>query len=84
MYGWTMPWDVAEKRITNEQVRGMSSVANSPTINGLVDANAKMPMALQTQRNEGVKISGANARRMVSNATTSRETSADHTTRIHK
>jgi hypothetical protein len=41
-----------------------------------------MPKAIQTQRNEGVKISEANARRMVSNATTSRETSADQTTRI--
>jgi hypothetical protein len=41
-------------------------------------------MALHAQRNEGVKISEAIARRMVSNATTSRETSADHTTRIHK
>jgi hypothetical protein len=40
----------------------------------LYDGNAKMPMALQTQHNEGVKISEANARRMVSNATTSRET----------
>jgi hypothetical protein len=33
-----------------------------------------MPMALQTQRNEGVKIFKANTRCMVSNATTSRET----------
>jgi hypothetical protein len=40
-------------------------------------------MALQTQCNEGVKISEANARRMVSNATTTRETSVDHTARIH-
>jgi hypothetical protein len=38
-----------------------------------------MPMALQTQRNECVKIFKANVRRMVSNATTSRETSADDT-----
>jgi hypothetical protein len=45
---------------------------------------AKMPMALQTQRYKGVKIFKANARRMVSNATTRRETSADDTTRIHK
>jgi hypothetical protein len=42
-----------------------------------------MSIALQTQRNEGVKISEANARRMVSNATTSREISTDHTARIH-
>jgi hypothetical protein len=48
----------------------------------MVDENAKMPMALHTQRNGGVKISGANAWRKVSNATTSRETSADHATRI--
>jgi hypothetical protein len=40
--------------------------------------------AIRTQRDEGVKISEANARRMVSNATTNRETSADHTTRIHQ
>jgi homoaconitase/3-isopropylmalate dehydratase large subunit len=33
---------------------------------------------------EEVNISEANTRRMVSNATTSRETSADHTTRILK
>jgi hypothetical protein len=37
-------------------------------------------MALQTQCNEGVKISEANAWRMVYIVTTSRETSADHTT----
>jgi hypothetical protein len=49
----------------------------------MVDGNAKMPMALHTQRDyKGVKISEANAWRMVSNATTSRETSADHATRI--
>jgi hypothetical protein len=52
--------------------------------NGLDDANAKMPMALQTQCDEGVKISEASARRIVSNATTTRETSVDHTARIHK
>jgi hypothetical protein len=40
-----------------------------------------MPMALQAQRNEGVKISKANPRCMVSNTTTSTETSADDTTR---
>jgi hypothetical protein len=72
MCGWTM-WEVAEKRVTNEQVR--RTVANSPTMDS---------MAFQTQRNEGVKISEANARLMVSKATTSRETSADHTTRIHQ
>jgi hypothetical protein len=39
-----------------------------------------MPMALQTQRNGRVKISKANAWRMVPNTTTnSRETAADHT-----
>jgi hypothetical protein len=52
MCGLTM-WDVAEKRITNEHVRGM--VANSP--DGHVDGNAKM-LALQTQCNGRVKISG--------------------------
>ncbi len=46
--------------------------------------DSMMLLALQTQRNEGVKISEANAQRMVSNATTSREASADHTTRIDK
>jgi hypothetical protein len=51
---------------------------------GIDDGNAKMPMALQTQRNEDVKISKADTRCMVSNATTSRETPADDTTRIRK
>jgi hypothetical protein len=41
-----------------------------------------MPMALQTQCNERVKISEANAWRMVYDGKTSRETSADHTTRL--
>jgi hypothetical protein len=57
----------------NEHVRGM--VANSPTMD--VDGNAKMPMALQTQCNGRVKISEANAWRMVYDGKTSRETSAD-------
>jgi hypothetical protein len=45
-----------------------------------------MPMALQTQCNETVKISEANSWRVVYNVVTasSRETSVDHTTRIHK
>jgi hypothetical protein len=38
-----------------------------------------MPMALQTQCNGRVKISEANAWRMVYDGKTSRETSADHT-----
>jgi hypothetical protein len=42
-----------------------------------------MPMALQSQRNGKVKISKANARRMVSNTTTSRDTAADHAPRLH-
>jgi hypothetical protein len=54
------------------------------THDGHDDGNAKMQTAFQTQRNEGVKISEANARCMVSNATTSRETSAGHTTRIRQ
>jgi hypothetical protein len=45
----------------------------------LNDGSAKMPMALQTQRNGKVKISKANAWRMVSNTTLNRETAADHT-----
>jgi hypothetical protein len=43
-----------------------------------------MPMALQTQCNETVKISEANSWRMVYNVKTSRETSADHTTSIYR
>jgi hypothetical protein len=43
-----------------------------------------MPIALQTQRSGKVKISEANAWRMVSNTTTDRETAADHTPRLHK
>jgi hypothetical protein len=70
MCGLTM-WDVAEKRITNEQCK--------LTHHGLVDENAKMPMALYILFNARVKLSEANAWRMVYNATTSRETSAGHT-----
>jgi hypothetical protein len=54
-------WDVAEKRIKNEQVRRMVADIH----NGYVDGNAKMPMALQTQCNERVKIPEANTWRMV-------------------
>jgi hypothetical protein len=43
-----------------------------------------MLMALQTQCNGTLKISEANAWRMVYNVTTSRETPADHTISIHK
>jgi hypothetical protein len=75
MCGLTM-WD-AEKRITNEH-RGM--VANSP--DGHVDGNAKMPMALKLSHAMKVKISEANAWRMVYNRQGA-ETSADHTTRLH-
>jgi hypothetical protein len=51
----------------------------------LVALKARRPKTIQTQRNEtGVKISEANSWRVVYNVTTSRETSADHTTRIHK
>jgi hypothetical protein len=52
---------------------------------GIDDEEAKMPMALQTQLYEGVKISKANTRCMgVSNTMTSssRETPADDTTHI--
>jgi hypothetical protein len=76
MCGLTM-WDVAEKRITNEHVRGM--VANSP---GHVDGNAKMPMALKLSAMEESRSPG-NAWRMVYDGKTSRETSADHTTRLY-
>jgi hypothetical protein len=73
MCGWKM-WHVAKKQITNEHIRG--TVASSSA------RDSMMPMALQPQRNEGVKISEANAQRMVSNAKTSRETSADHAIRV--
>jgi hypothetical protein len=48
------------------------------THNGIDDGSAKMPMPLQTQRNGKVKISKANAWRMVSNTTTNKEIAADH------
>jgi hypothetical protein len=55
------------------------------THNRLVDGNVKMPMTLQTQCNERVKISEVNTSWcMVYNVTPSRETSTDHMTRIHK
>jgi hypothetical protein len=72
--------DVGCSRETDQErnVRGM--VANSPTMD--VDGNAKMPMAIQTQCNERVKIS----RRMLGAWCTPRpvETSADHTARVHR
>jgi hypothetical protein len=74
-------WGIKEKRITNEKVR--RTAANSPTMELMMDGSAKMPMALQTQRNGKVKISKANAWRMVSNTATNRETAADHTPRLH-
>jgi hypothetical protein len=80
MCGWTT-WDVAEKRITNEQVR--RTVANSPTMDSMMEMR-RCRWLSRLSTNEGVKISEANARCMVSNATTSRETSADDTTRIHQ
>jgi hypothetical protein len=76
--GWTM-WDIAERRITNEETRRTAG----PTINGIDDGNAKMPMAIQTQHDGRGKISEANAWRMVSNTTSDRETAADHTPRLH-
>jgi hypothetical protein len=80
MCKWTM-LDIAEKWITNEQAR--RAAGNSLTSNGIDDGSAKMPMALQTQRNGKAKISKANIwRGMVSNTTTSRETAADHTPRL--
>jgi hypothetical protein len=51
--------------------------------NGIDDGNAKMPMALQTQRNGKVKISEENAWSMVSKTTKGRETDTDHTPRLH-
>jgi hypothetical protein len=53
------------------------------THNGIDNGNAKMPMALQTQCDGGVKIPEANAWRMVFNTTSGRETAADHTPRLH-
>jgi hypothetical protein len=76
MRGWTT-WDIKEKRITNEKTR--RTAGNSP--NGIDDGNAKMSMALQTQRNGRVRISKVNAWRMLSNTTTDRETAADRTVR---
>jgi hypothetical protein len=63
MCGLTM-WDVAEKRITNEHVRGM--VANSPTMDTLMET--RRCRWLQTQCNGRVKIS----RRMLAWCTTAR------------
>jgi hypothetical protein len=78
MCRWTM-WDVAEKRNTNEMAR--RTVANSPTM----DLMIKMRRCRWLYKLGAVKISKkANTRRMVFNATTSRETSADHTPRIHR
>jgi hypothetical protein len=51
------------------------------TTNGIANGNAKMPMALKTQRNGKVKNSKANTWRMVSNTTTDKETAADRTVR---
>jgi hypothetical protein len=47
------------------------------TDNGINDGSAKIAMTLQTQRNGKVKIPKANAWRILSNTTASRET-ADH------
>jgi hypothetical protein len=74
--GWRC--GIAEKRITNEHVRGM--VANSPTMDTLMETRR---CRSQTQCNGRVKISEANAWRMVYDGKTSRETSADHTTCLH-
>jgi hypothetical protein len=82
MCGWTM-WDVGCSRETDHERTRQKNCCKFTKFR-LDDGNAKMPMAIQTQRNEGVKISEANTRRMVSNATTSREPSSDHTARIHK
>jgi hypothetical protein len=70
-------WDVAEK--TDRMNTLEEWLQTHP---GHVDGNAKMPMAL-LKCNGRVKISEANAWRMVYDGKTSRETSADHTTRLH-
>jgi hypothetical protein len=76
MCGLTM-WDVAEKRITNEHVRGM--VANSPMDTLMETRRCRWLSKLSAMD----QISEANAWRMVYDSKTSRETSADHTTRLH-
>jgi hypothetical protein len=81
MCGRTM-WDAVEKRIANGQVRGTVAISHKM---GSMMAMLGMPIALQTQRNEGVKeVSKAKDLRMLSNATTCREASADDTSRIRK
>jgi hypothetical protein len=77
MCGLTM-WDVAEKRITNEHVRGM--VANSPTMDTLMETRrCRSPNSVQWKSQD---LRG-DAWRMVYDGKTSRETSADHTTCLH-
>jgi hypothetical protein len=73
MCGLTM-WDVAEKRITNEHVRGM--VANSPTMDTLMETRRCRWLSNSVQwKSQDLR---ANAWRMVYDGKTSRETSADH------
>jgi hypothetical protein len=74
-------WDIAEKWITNEEVRRTAAI--SSTMESMMEVRRFRLMALQTQRNGKVKIFKANAWRMVLNATTTRETAADHTTCSH-
>jgi hypothetical protein len=58
----------------------MYDISATNTHNGINGRSAKIPMmALHTQPNGKVKISEANAWRMVSNTTTNREAAADHT-----
>jgi hypothetical protein len=75
MCGLTM-WDVAEKRITNEHVRGM--VANSPTMDTLMETRRCRWLSKLSAMEES-----RSPRRMVYDGKTSRETSADHTTCLH-
>jgi hypothetical protein len=78
MCGLTM-WDVAEKRITNEHVRGM--VANSPTMDTLMETRRCRWLSKLSAMEES--RSPRRMLGMVYDGKTSRETSADHTTRLH-
>jgi hypothetical protein len=79
MCGLTM-WDVAEKRITNEHVRGM--VANSPTMDTLMETRRCRWLSNSVQwKSQDLR---GECLAHVYDGKTSRETSADHTTCLHK
>jgi hypothetical protein len=75
-------WDIAEKRITNEETR--RTAGNSPTMELMMEMRRCRWLSKLSGAMEKVKISEANAWRIVvSNTTTDRETAADHTPRLH-